>query len=170
VISSILERVWGGSIQLEMVEEYLVQVRKITDRFSSEVIEFPDEQEIARGSGVGTGDKTLKILRGKSNNWEKEGLVQFPTNWEWSVTGSPYFLPKDGAVVVQTNGDGNGHLQTLCMEKGLICMYPRGDREGAFIPDLKIGKEVRIVSNGIEARMYQVGDESPFAEQVDEWE
>lgn len=161
VVSYLLERIWGGSIQFECIGDGLVQIRRVSDAFSGEVVEFPDEEAIARGNGVGTGDKVLRILPSGSNNNKRRGLVQFDTNDEWSIRGSSDYLPRDGAVVIQRDGGYNGHIQTLCVERGLLCMYPNEGMD-EVIPQLKIGAQVRIVSNGVEARMYQVsGREDP---------
>lgn len=154
------EKIWGGAIQMECVGEDIVQVRRVNQKYTGEVIEFPTEEFLARGNGIGLGDKVLDILDVDPTNRKRDGLVQYQSNRMWTLYGDSRTLPKDGGVIIQTTGGTNGHIQTLAAEKGLMCMYPQGEDED--IPDLTIGGKVRMVSNGIEARLYQVpGEEDP---------
>lgn len=95
-------------------------------------------------------------------------VVRFEENYGWSYKGHPDYIPKDGAVIIGNVGEntGNGHIQTLCVEKGILCMYPFTRSSEDDIPYFKEGARVRIVSDGIEARIYQIdGEESPLENQ-----
>lgn len=165
-LASIVERIWKKDIQIEFVEDgftiNFVQVRElpvITSSTKAE-IKFPDDTPVHSGASIGTGDLELTILNDEDDNSEKSGVVVFPSNDMWTVnSGNSYRLPKEGAVIV-CHPDGKfGHIQTLCAEKGLICIFPgmNAENESNLIyHDLSGLGKVRIISDGIEGRVYSV--------------
>lgn len=174
--ASILERVWGNNIQLEFVTiddafgraKYinLVQIRDIPafQKTESKKIVFPKTKPLHMDASIGIGDMKLNILSTHENNSDKTGVVVLAENEKWSIFGDERVLPEKGAVVIQSSWGANGHIQTLCAEKGIVCIFP-GDLSGSdyqgekprirhykkFIDE----KQVRVVSNGLEARVYR---------------
>lgn len=174
--ASILERLWGNNIQLEFVTSddafgrakyiNLVQIRDIPafQKTESKKIVFPKTKPLHMDASIGIGDMKLNILSTHDNNSDKTGLVVLAENEKWSIFGDDRVLPGKGAVIIQSSWGANGHIQTLCAEKGLVCVFP-GDLSGSdyqgekprirhykkFIDE----KQVRVVSNGLEARVYR---------------
>ena len=67
-------------------------------------------------------------------------------------------MPKEGAVIICEKDTGNGHIQTLCSERELICIFPdvNDDNKISFQDqELTKFKKVRVISNGIEGRVYK---------------
>ncbi|MFH1601894.1 MAG: PEP/pyruvate-binding domain-containing protein [Candidatus Shapirobacteria bacterium] len=165
-ISAILERVWGGPVQIEFAQDkYLglsiVQVRQLPEDSFCQACEvkFPDKPVLFSGTGVGVGDFQLSVLDKASDNRCKKGLVIFETNFMFSSEGDIRSLPQKGAVVICSANalEEDGHIQTLCAEKGLLCLFPRDPESGLDnlnFQKLAPLKRARIVSNGIEARLY----------------
>lgn len=168
----VVERIWGKDIQVEFVVEDLhtinfVQVRDLPEAALGQGVEvqFPDEEPIHSGASIGVGDMELDVLGNTSINREKSGVVIFQGNNAWSWFGKPYAFPKEGAVVVVNEDGKNGHIQTLAAESGLICIFPDGDKEKPTLTydELLRLDRVRVVSNGIEARMYNIsGEQDPI--------
>lgn len=164
LLTATLERIWGDHIQIEFVADGLatnfVQVRELPKGSFSRAseVQFPDETPVHKGSAIGTGIMELPVL-GTDDNSDKTGLAIFATNEMFTVGDKYYRLPKAGAVVV-CDGDGkNGHIQTLCAERGLICIFPDGNEEMRspyLYHDLSKLRKVRIVANGIEGRVYAI--------------
>lgn len=158
-----VERIWDRNVQAEFVAEghtiHFVQVRELPAKAVEEApeVKFPDETPIHSGASIGFGDMELPVLDEDADNTEKSGVVVFRGNYGWTMGQNEYHLPKEGAVIIYNSDGQNGHIQTLCAEKGLICLFPDRD-EDRFAAlryyDLSQLKKVRIVSNGIEARVY----------------
>lgn len=178
--TSIIERIWGRDIQVEFVVDgfdvNFVQVRELPEDTFSQVpeVKFPDEPAIHIGASIGTGDLDLQVLDDEEDNSEETGAVVFPSNFMFSMGDNSYRLPKAGVVIIaDTNSEGrNGHIQTLCAERGLVCVFPgeyEEDRPTLRYHELSRMKRVRVVSNGIEARVYEGKEEnSPEADEQDE--
>lgn len=169
-LTFIVEKIWGKDIQVEFVVDgfdvNFVQVRELPESTFAQIpeVQFPDEPAIHSGASIGTGNIELPVLDNEEDNSEKAGVVIFPSNFMFSTGYNSYRLPKEGAVIISDiNFEGkNGHIQTLCAEKGLVCVFPGEYEEDK--PTLKYHEllrlsRVRIVSNGIEARVYQVPGE-----------
>lgn len=165
-LTSIVERIWGKDVQIEFVVDgfdvNFVQVRELPEGTFSQIPEviFPDEPAIHSGASIGTGDLELPVLDDEEDNSEKAGVVIFPSNFMFSMGDNSYRLPKEGAVIIcDINSEGkNGHIQTLCAEKGLVCVFPgeyAEDKPTLRYHELSRMNRVRIVSNGIEARVYK---------------
>ncbi len=180
----ILERLWGNSIQLEFVllgDKFafnnsinLVQIRDIPTVLSSKHTEiiFPEEKPLHMGAAIGVADASYDILDTHSFNNKKRGLVVLSENHEWSKFGDERKLPKEVVVMLVNSWGANGHIQTICAERGLICIYPgdlsRSDYQGEMPVNINYNefmnkKVVRVVSNGIEARVYDVNDNEKSA-------
>lgn len=164
-LTSIVERIWGKDIQVEFVVDgfdvNFVQVRELPENTFTQTpeVKFPDEQAIHTGYSIGTGDLELPVLDDEEDNSEETGVVVFPSNFMFSMGDNSYRLPKAGVVIIaDTNSEGrNGHIQTLCAERGLVCIFPgeyEEDKPTLRYPELSRMKRVRVVSNGIEARVY----------------
>lgn len=169
-LALIVERVWGKDVQIEFVSDGLsvniVQVRDLPRDLSLQALEmqFLDKPAIHSGASIGIGDCELPVLSDENDNSEKTGVVVFYTNEMFTMVSSSYSLPKEGAVIIGNYGGQNGHIQTLCAEKGLVCLFPDPSRE-VKTPilqwhELSKLKKVRIVSNGIEGRVYEAQDKS----------
>ncbi len=182
-ITHVIERLWGGDIQIEFVADRstinVVQVRNLPENLQSQIqkIEFPEGTPAYWGSSIGVGDKELTVLDNRNNNSQKTGAVIFTTNHAWTGQDNTNRLPKEGAVIIYSSGGESGHIQTLCAEKGLICLFSNGnedDKSGPKSDNLARLKRVRIVSNGIEAKVYpgqeasKVGIQEPFAVSTDQ--
>lgn len=159
-----VERIWGKDVQVEFVADgrtiNFVQVREtlaIGATQGSE-IEFLDESPTHTGASIGVGDIELPVLDNNVDNSKKTGVVVFSGNYGWTMERNNYYLPKEGAVIIANIDGRNGHIQTLCAEKGLICVFPNvneDDRFGMTYSQLAGFKRVRIISNGMEARVYE---------------
>lgn len=158
-----IEKVWGRDIQAEFVVDgatiNIVQVRDLPAALfqNAETITFPDEPYVHGGSSIGTGNMELKILPSKGFNNEKTGAVVYHSSHMWSFDGNPDYLPKKGAVILTGDDEENGHIQTLCAEKGLICIFPDRndyDKPTLWVDELEAMKRIKVVSNGIEGRVY----------------
>ncbi|MDO8452884.1 MAG: PEP/pyruvate-binding domain-containing protein, partial [bacterium] len=166
-LAAIAERVWGSPIQVEFINEgpdvYFLQVRELPESSKTEAskIEFPKEPAAHSCASIGVGDIDLPVLDNKLDNREKTGVVVFSSNFMWTDNVSNMqHLPGKGVVIVADVNGASGHIQTLCAERGLICLFP--DSNSKFDPSERVFrklsglKRLRIVSNGIEARVYKV--------------
>lgn len=170
--TAIIEKLWGTDIQIEFVDREkslnFVQVRNKPPTTASQEPEvtFPEETPIYRGASIGKGDKTLSVLDDEDNNNKKDGVVICESNYKWSnEADNPYSLPGRGAVIITNSRGNNGHIQTICEEKGLICVFPdvnektKSLTENEKFYELRQHKKVRIVSNGMEARVYGIKED-----------
>lgn len=162
--TSAVEKIWGKDIQVEFVFDdpdiYFVQVRELPASVGTQApeIQFSDELPIYTGASIGICDMKLPVLDAGDDNSEKTGVVVFPENYNWANSNNVHQLPKEGAVIIYNDGGQNGHIQTLCAEKGLICLFPdrtEDDRSAPSYNELSRVKRIRVVSNGIEARVYK---------------
>lgn len=168
MIASVIEKIWQKDVQIEFVSEKstinCVQVRDLPQSAvgESKKIIFPEEKPIYEGTSIGVGDINLPILGYQDNNSGKKGITIFSKNHEFSISGRPSSFPKEGAVIILDRAGSDSHIQTLAAEKGLICVFPdTGGKIKTEINDreLKELKKARVVSNGIEARVYKSKDE-----------
>lgn len=169
-LTLILEKITRSEVQIEFVDTdsgmQLVQLRPLPRKmFDQEIkVTFPDIDENHAGGAIGVGDLTLNMLDENADNREKKGAVVYDRNEMWSMNGNHKGLPKEGAVIILFSTGTNGHIQTLCSERGLICVYPQPylspgksgqffDQESAYAV-----KKIRVVSNGMEGRVYVIKD------------
>lgn len=80
------------------------------------------------------------------------------------MKGSLDNLPESGAVIITDPEGHNGHIQTLCAEAGLICVYPSYGQHDKTLTYLELldRKRIRVVSDGIEGRVYEI-EENQYA-------
>lgn len=165
-ITSAVERIWGKDIQVEFVANGLtinfVQVRELPKGTFNQIpeVQFPNETPVHSGAAIGVGDMELPVLDEQDDNREKTGVTIIPSNEMFSMGDNSYRLPKEGAVIISNDNGRNGHIQTLCAEKGLVCIFPElNEKEDQPIlrhnEFLKL-KKIRIVANGLEGRVYLV--------------
>lgn len=163
-LAYVIEKIWGRDVQVEFVADIgtinFVQVRELPVKsiVSGGEVKFPDEKPLHSGSSIGIGDMELSVLDNSENNSEETGAVIFRENDMFTVHHTPANLPKKGAVIIAHGFGGNGHIQTLCSEQGLICIFPDDvydeDKPTLGYRELDSLGKVRVVSNGIEARVY----------------
>lgn len=166
----LVEKVWGRDIQVEYVVDgsnfNFVQIRDLPPKLFDDapIIEFPDITHAHGGAAIGIGDIELRILDSYSDNSNNVGAVVYMSSYMWTYEGNPDYLPKEGAVILTGDGEANGHIQTLCAEKGLICIFPDPNEDESqprlWIDDFHRLKKIRIVSNGIEGRVYKLEREN----------
>lgn len=173
----IIEKLWNKNIITEFVFDDLfklfngVQVRALPLKTADQAREivFPEKQPIHTGASIGIGDVTLPVLANRRDVCEKDGVVIFNTNFTWSANYGEDYLPKTGAVIIAgKRPNEDGHIQTLCAERGLICIYQTDD--GKHSPDKPVLSydelgdlaKIRVISNGMEGRVYPVNDDTEF--------
>jgi hypothetical protein len=163
--TSIIEKIWKKDIQAEFVIDgytvNFVQVRELPKNvlFQAPEVQFPDEPPIHSGAAIGIGDMELPVLDNQDDNSDKTGIVVFSTNEMFSMGDNSYRLPKEGAVVISRDTGMSGHIQTLCAERGLICIFPdvneKEDMPTLNYYALSSLKNMRIVTNGFQGRVYR---------------
>lgn len=166
VLTTALEVIWGRPIQIEYVcntiYPSLFQIRPLPsmELTAANEINFPDEPHMHEGAAIGMLDEVLPVLDNYADNSDSVGVVVIPSNYGWSMRGYEAILPKAGVVVILYGDGPNGHIQTLCAEKGLTCIFEDGRRssKGRIAvmndPNLFGHDYIRVVSNGIEGRIY----------------
>ncbi len=166
-----LETYFRFPLQIEFIEPhelsrgnssgtFVLQTRFLPKNFGEKVdILFPeDKTSILEGMSLGAMDQELEILDANDNNNDKEGVVIFRESEYASMAGKKIILdsfPKKGAVIVmlasRTHG---GHIETLCAEKGIVLVFNTTKANW----DIFDKKKVRVVSDGLEARIYDTAD------------
>lgn len=166
----VAERLWGREVQIEFVADlndiHIVQIRELPDSAVGveTAVQFPDVKPLHSGAAIGVGDRELPVLSNQADNSQRSGVVVFSDNYLWSVGDKTYHLPKDGAVVISRLDGQNGHIQTICAERGLLCVYPdlneTADQPKLDYHDLSSLESMRVVANGIEGRIYRLESNS----------
>ena len=166
--AAIIERIWGKPVQIEFVYSdekpgiSIVQVRNLTAKETEPVdTYFPDEPEIVECQAVGVGNMVLRMLQIGDDNSRRAGVVVAGGNLMWTKKGNIKGIPESGAVVLLNNSGDNGHIQTVCAEEGVVCLFPDEDKIDGSNDYTALLKEdqLRVVSNGIKARVYRVTDD-----------
>jgi hypothetical protein len=125
------EKVFGKAMQIEYaVGSKIVQVRPLPSQSfdQSKAVVFPkSSSELERTKAIGVGDYVLDELSQNGDNSDKTGFVIFQSEYAFTDTfrnadSSANSLPSQGAVIILNHSD-SGHIQTLCLEKGLLCFY-----------------------------------------------
>lgn len=176
------EKLFGKPMQVEFVNEKIVQVRPIVNIEHGEVVDFPEDEHLAELASVGVGDMSLGFLDRDEDNTGKEGYIVFDEEYEYSLQGTyasfrgqDYVgyraFPDKGAVVI-LRPSSSGHIQAICREKGLLCVYPATNKRSQTTDrdeldelvheydsrGFRQGKKVtafRFVSDGYKARLYK---------------
>jgi len=165
----IAEQLFGKPMQIEFVNKSIVQVRPIKVESSGQMIDFPEDLDpIAECSAVGVGDVELDRLDPDDDNSGKTGFITFWREYAFTMTrnhaGYDAF-PKEGAVLIM-NPSSSGHIQAICREKGLLCLFPKqGEsiehvddaiREEIDAGDTKV--RLRFVADGYKAKIYSANE------------
>jgi hypothetical protein len=110
----------------------------------------------------------LRVLHKDADNTDEEGVVIVGGNHKWTYKGNDDGIPKSGAVIMTNDHGASGHVQTICAEKGVLCLFPDHDID---VSDEKNGyvaaqreDQLRIVSNGIVGKVYRVAEEDRVEE------
>lgn len=158
-----LETYFKGSIQVEFIEgdnsfeAYVLQARFLPKRFAEKLdIKFPEKAKpILEGMSLGAIDQELDVLEDIGNNSEKEGVVIFQESEKMSMSSGSLLnsFPKKGAVIVLFASRAyGGHIETLCAERGITLIFDTGGNRREIFKH----KKLRVVSNGLEAKIYEV--------------
>ena len=181
----ILEKAYGTPVQCEFVSNgnaiHLVQTRILPSPYRSFAhVIFPEEDALLIRNATGVLDEELDILPHHESNQQKKGIVIFEKSYFVSNKEFGNFFPKEGAVmIVAPSSHDQGHIETLCIERGLVCIFQsskrscqrhsksdptfdRGpsalgtDRNDRLINIVGIEghSRLRVVANGFEARLY----------------
>lgn len=183
-VGKLLEMHFGYPVQIEFINSSfnvnLLQARRLPPQFLKAVpVEFPEDQEpFLESNAVGAGDMELDVLPTRSGNTDKTGVVIFYRCYSMSTMGIESYLPGKGAVIILSpSEEGRGHIETLCVERGLMCVFPSQmcpETDKEMSPELlqmfqmarnEFGevthydsfaghKKVRIISDGMEAKVY----------------
>ena len=190
VLGMALELVFNRPLQIEYATDYsdmatevikLFQWRQLPKAYCQQTeVSFPSEEPLFEGVGLSACDLLLDVLPASTENREKTGVVIFKRSFAGSLGFRPEkYFPKEGAIVVLTpSRDSSGHIETLAIEKGLVCIFSpgKGDSSGimAFlahtvekqdgmrvpIEDNLYGhRRVRIVADGLTGKIYPASEE-----------
>ncbi len=162
----------------EIEGTHLVQARFLPKSFEERIsVEFPEEEPLFKGRAVGVFDVTLPVLSNNLYNEGMKGAVIFHSSKYYSMENSveEAFPESGGVIVLGASVPEGGHIETLSAEKGLALIFNEdtgirdayqdilkikmGLREGAqaeSIDSLDGYRTVRMVSNGLEGRVYGV--------------
>ena len=188
LLSYLAELYYGKPVQLEFIEggDYnlaLLQSRLLPKSFSEKtIIEFPPEEPLFKGRAVGAFDVTLPVIVRPHDNGS-HGVMLFQSSKFGGLEGSAaeHALPRTGgAVVLGPSHANSGHLETVCAEKELALVFsddfadpyetyndsvilrmgirPPKRGTGVRFENLDGYKTLRLVSNGLEGRVYGVGE------------
>lgn len=172
-----------------IIETFLLQTRFLPKSFSEKRhIEFPQEKSLFEGRAVGAFDLTLPVLSNKGYNNEKNGVVIFQSSKFYTLGeyGAEEAMPSSGAVIILGGAvEGGGHIETICAEKGIALIFSDeivtpdmgahqvileaqlGIKSGVRLEkdNLQGFTTLRLVSNGLEGRVYGVGERLPGYEE-----
>lgn len=182
-IGMLAEMHYGKPVQIEFIQDHnhihLLQARALPPHvLSKQYVAFPEDDTMLLDSdAIGCGDMELDVLPAGQNNQDKRGLVIFEKSYFTSCLFIEASLPKEGAVVVLCPSKENGgHIETLCVERGLLCLFRSSNDEtmykdtpaseglfrqsSQYVHQLStftsIGghRRVRVVADGLRGRVY----------------
>ena len=183
-LGCLLEKAYGVPVQCEFVAGghaiHLLQTRILPDAHKSTAnVTFPDTEPLLVRDATGAMDEELDILPHDRANNGKKGLVVFQRSYFTSGIAPDQYFPAEGAVMILAPSKENGgHIETLCIEKGLVCIFASGNHAEAASAPVQYGQtahrewmgagetklpnitgigghtRVRVVCNGMEARIY----------------
>lgn len=195
-LGCLLEKAYGVPVQCEFVAHghtiRLLQTRILPDAHKSTAkVTFPDIEPLLVRDATGVINEELDILPYDRANNGKKGIVVFQRSCLTSGIAPEQYFPAEGAVMILTPSKRNGgHIETLCIEKGLVCIFASGDYLETASAAVQYGRagykewmgagetklptitgigghtRVRVVCNGMEARIYPPAEkekESPEA-------
>ncbi len=186
-IGMFVEMHYGRPVQMEFLHRRGVvdgvQVRLLPPHvlIPPPEVTFPESEFLFESDAVGIGDMELDVLETLGHNGEKRGVVifkqsQFVTNKKEGIHSC---LPKEGAVaILNPSRENAGHIETLCVERGLLCLFMSKDSTHPMTParvilDNTVGvdfdgshivdfssfaghKRVRVVADNTTGRVYPV--------------
>lgn len=162
------EHFFGKPVQVEFARDQILQVRPlpIDTEKQVEAVQFPEDLEPIQWCKTnGVGDITLELIGRRGDNNEQEAIVVFGGEYAFTINNGYDAMPGKGGVIILNNDGKSGHIQMLCMERGLLCVYPDRDEEMADFEDYwynlmqsrdSAPKKVRIVADGYKAAIYLV--------------
>lgn len=181
----VVERLCGRPQQVEFVFHnqffIAVQTRPLPSQYLGKAnIHFlVDMEPVFEGSGLGICDLELDILGKDDSNSGKEGVVIFHRSHGAGHFGPERYFPKKGVVaILAQSASGDGHIETRAIERGLMLVFnPESatlkntkmlsalleghhleDGLGVeVIPHIQGHRRVRVVSDGLTAKIYLVG-------------
>lgn len=190
-VGQLLEMHFGYPVQVEFIsggmDVNLLQVRHLPSHLlRTASVQFPeDKQTLHESDAIGVGDMTLDVLPPDRRNADRKGAVIFYRSYGMSEHYVEQYLPKEGAVIILCPSRENfGHIETLCVERGLLCIFNSGGRpeEGEDIelsPALRTmlsqgsnrisevtrydnfagHRQLHIVADGLRAKIYPAGQD-----------
>lgn len=120
---------WGRDIKI-----HIVQARPLPDELREVYdITFPEDKEpLWESKAIGVCDEEYDVLTTGEDNGDKEGVVVFSSAQYASLHESfvERSIPKKGVVIVKSASAYQGHIETLCAEKGIVCIFPESEPRG----------------------------------------
>lgn len=186
-IGALIEMHYGSAMQIEFLAEErnitLLQSRALPHQvlMTRDVVSPENEELLHESDVIGNGDMVLDVLPPEKGNNNRRGVVIFDRSYFKSNRYIEQFFPKEGAVVILCpSREFFGHLETLCVENGLLCIFQstlgmsreehaKGPSEAmknmlermnpdgiemTHYEDFGGHKRLHIVANGLKARIY----------------
>lgn len=161
-----MEYYFGIPMQFEVISEswhrseriYIVQMRPLCYNDSdAQIPEFPKQEHIYEWKAVVPWDIIVDTSEILSTNSSWQATLNQAV---FSAGSAPINHIENGeynAVIITDSFSVNSwHIETLCSEKGIICICNDPSRENDMELDLSQHEKVRIVSDGEIARVYPV--------------
>lgn len=209
VLVELLERYFNQPIQVEFVFEsyyeedkteevdgkllisygdkietiYIVQVRPLPKGMQEKrSMEFPQESTaVWKWRSIWVCDEEYTILPTGQDNTNKTGVVIFADN-EYASLHQNFVensLPKKWVVIIKSPGWAEWHIETLCIERGITCLFPTPEKHNIMSSSLNMFnavylwlpythnvkksyeefewyKKIRVVADGLEGKVYGV--------------
>jgi hypothetical protein len=165
----------GQEFSVFQLDELPPQILKLEG--SSIGVSFPEQTPLWEGRSVGKEDKLLTVLHPDQDTDVEDGLVVFLRSYQASLYNNRWILncfPKSGAILLLNSSLAFcAHIESLGYERGLVCLFP--NRIFGTVAEMSLASEfqrmslvpscehplfaydkVRVISNGVTGRIYQV--------------
>jgi len=188
---SLLERYFRKPIQVEFVFEakqkeedersyrhnkekkiHVVQVRPLPKWLEEKyTVEFPSDKEAIReGKSSWICDAEYEVLETGDDNRDKVWVVSF-TDGQYASLYDSFVrksLPKSWVAIIRNSWGTEWHIETLCAEKWIVCLFPESSESKytniiSFTHKIKHEhsdfygqKKVRVISDGLKGKVYWV--------------
>lgn len=169
-IGQMLEMHFGYPVQIEFIsgdrDANLLQVRHLPSQLlSSASVKFPeDKQPLHESDAIGVGDMMLDVLPPQRSNAERKGVVIFYRSYGMSEQYIEQYLPKEGAVIILCPSRENfGHIETLCVERGLLCVFQSGSGGAERGEDNEMSPALRTMLSQASNRFSEITRYDDFA-------